>query len=76
LITKPRPSPRVSLINAAAFSYLFRRKDSQLYQLDISQISHPVKPKNLDLSAIPEEYYEFAKVLSKEEADKLPEYRP
>src|SRR6202043_4019592 len=72
---KPRLPPKVSLVNAAAFSYLLKRNDTQLYQLNISQISSLVEPKNPDLSVIPEEYHEFAKVFSKEEADKLPEHR-
>src|ERR1700726_702205 len=73
---KPRLPPKVSLVNAAAFSYLLKRNDTQLYQLNIAQISSLVEPKNSSLSAIPEDYHEFAKVFSKEEADKLPEHRP
>jgi hypothetical protein len=65
--------PNVSLIGAAPFSYLLKQRDVQLFQLDVSQISSPAET---DLSNVPEEYHEFAKVFSKEESDKLPEHRP
>ena len=72
----PGSPPRVSLVNAAAFSHLLSQKDVQLFQLDISQALVTPEPKNPDLSTVPEEYHEFAKVFSKEEADRLPEHRP
>jgi len=51
--------------------------DIQLYRFHISEItSTPAEEGDPDLTKIPPEYHEFAKVFSKEESDKLPEHCP
>src|SRR5437667_3411044 len=77
----PAPStkraPKVSLINAVAFHHCLKMPDIQLYRFHISEItSTPAEEGDPDLTKIPPEYHEFAKVFSKEESDKLPEHRP
>jgi Reverse transcriptase (RNA-dependent DNA polymerase)/RNase H-like domain found in reverse transcriptase/Integrase zinc binding domain/Chromo (CHRromatin Organisation MOdifier) domain len=68
-------APKVSLIGPAAFSYHCKQSDVQLFQIDVSQLQEE-NSHETDLQNIPEEYHEFAKVFSKEEADKLPPHRP
>ena len=77
----PAPStkraPKVSLINAVAFHHCLKMPDIQLYRFHISEItSTPAEEGDPDLTKIPPEYHEFAKVFSKEESDKLPEHCP
>ena len=50
--------------------------DVQVYQFTVSEIlAETAEEDDPDLTKIPAEYHEFAKVFSKEEADKLPEHR-
>src|SRR5439155_5685552 len=77
----PAPStkraPKVSLINAVAFHHCLKMPDIQLYRFHISEItSTPAEEGDPDLTKIPPECHEFAKVFSKEESDKLPEHHP
>jgi hypothetical protein len=72
----PRSPPKVELIGAAAFSYNCKQPDVQLFQLDIAEILEITQDPSPDLPKVPQEYHEFSKVFSKEEADKLPEHRP
>ena len=49
--------------------------DVQVYQFTVSEIlAETADEDDPDLTKIPAEYHEFAKVFSKEEADKLPEH--
>jgi len=69
--------PRVTLINAAAYSRACKLKGSQCFQLWISlpkimgrsTVTNPVNLTNL-----PEEYHDFADVFSKTKAGKLAEH--
>ena len=76
----PRAPPKVSTVSGAAFSTYYRRSDIQIYQLSVRELLESEEREtdqlDPDLSKIPPEYHEFAKVFSKEEADKLPEHRP
>ena len=75
-----RKPPRVTLINASAFTHACKLKDTQHFQLRISvpettgrsmATSTPV-----DLSTLPEEYHNFVDVFSKSKAGKLADHRP
>jgi hypothetical protein len=72
-----RAAPSVSMINSVAFARHLKNPQCQVFQLKISAIAEATSPEGegVDLSAIPEEYHEFASVFSKKEADKLPEHR-
>ena len=76
----PRAPPKVSTVSGAAFSTYYRRSDIQIYQLSVRELLESEEREtdqlDPDLSKIPPEYHKFAKVFSKEEADKLPEHRP
>ena len=69
-------------MSGAAFNTYYRRPDIQIYQLSVRELLESeekeaeLDPPDPDLSKIPPEYHEFAKVFSKEEADKLPEHHP
>jgi RNase H-like domain found in reverse transcriptase/Reverse transcriptase (RNA-dependent DNA polymerase)/Integrase zinc binding domain/Chromo (CHRromatin Organisation MOdifier) domain len=76
----PRSSltpPKVAMVSGAAFGTYFRHSEIQIFQLTAQSLSEPESPElqDPDLSKIPPEYHEFAKVFSQEEADKLPEHR-
>ena len=78
----PRAPPKVSTVSGAAFSTYYRRPEIQIYQLSVKELLElgenelESDPPDPDLSKIPPEYHEFAKVFSEEEANKLPEHRP
>jgi len=74
-MTRTKLAPKVSLINAVAFHHCLKRSDIQLYRFHISEIT-ATEEGDPDLTKIPSEYHEFAKIFSKEESDKLPEHRP
>jgi hypothetical protein len=80
--TKSRiKAPPVSMINGAAMAILFRQPGIHFGLLTLQEAQQLVeqaeKPtvKEPDINDIPEEYREFTKVFSKEEADKLPPHR-
>src|SRR5882724_9614516 len=74
-------TPRVTLINAAAYSHASKLEGSKCFQL---HISHPevtsqtttTTEKTVDMDNVPEEYHNFADVFSKSKAGKLAEHRP
>src|SRR5882724_749745 len=78
---EPWKTPRVTLINTAAYSCTSKLEGSKCFQL---WISHPevtsqtttTMEKMVDMNNIPEEYHNFADVFSKSKAGKLAEHRP
>ena len=76
----PKPTklaPPVSMINAVAFKHLLEYSNLPVFSLNISEVSPDSSESVMDpdLSGIPAEYHEFAKVFSKKEAEALPEHR-
>jgi len=71
--------PRVTLINAAAYSRACKLEGSQCFQLRIllpEVMGRSIATKPVDLTNLPEEYHDFADVFSKTKAGKLAEHRP
>ncbi|KAL1947004.1 hypothetical protein VTO73DRAFT_13965 [Trametes versicolor] len=74
--------PRVSLINAAAFTRACKIPGSESFTLNLASSnstlarSSSISEAPPDLSRIPEEYHEFADIFSKSQADILLEHRP
>ena len=77
--------PRISLISAAAYASACRLKGSQAFRLNLTipdthssaaSISDDADSAPVDLSKIPEQYYDFADVFSKSKADTLAQHRP
>jgi hypothetical protein len=75
--------PHISFINAAAFARACKLEGSQAFQLNLadnpelfSRSASASASEPPDLSAIPEEYHEFADVFSKTRASHLAEHRP
>jgi len=74
-------APPVSMINGAAMAVLFRQPGIHFGLLSLQDAQQMVEQaeatpvKEPDINDIPEEYREFTKVFSKEEADKLPPHR-
>jgi RNase H-like domain found in reverse transcriptase/Reverse transcriptase (RNA-dependent DNA polymerase)/Integrase zinc binding domain/Chromo (CHRromatin Organisation MOdifier) domain len=73
----PTLAPAVSMINAVAFKHLIESSNLPVFRLNISTASSEPLESDMDpdLSVIPAEYHEFAKVFSKKEAEALPEHR-
>ena len=75
-----RKPPRVTLINASAFTRTCKLKDTQCFQLRISApetTGHSVATSPpADLSTLPEEYHNFLDVVSKSKAGKLADHQP
>ena len=69
------------MINGAAMAILFRQPGIHFGLLSLQDAQQMVEQaeatpvKEPDINDIPEEYREFTKVFSKEEADKLPPHR-
>ena len=65
------------MINAVAFKHLLVYSNLPVFGLNISEVSPDSSESVMDpdLSGIPAEYHEFAKVFSKKEAEALPEHR-
>ena len=65
------------MIGAAPFVRLARKKDCELFTVNLRDIERALTPKpEVDPATIlPPEYHEFLDVFSKNEADKLPERR-
>jgi Reverse transcriptase (RNA-dependent DNA polymerase)/Retroviral aspartyl protease len=77
----PATPPAISLINSAAFARACKLPGAQSFQVHLSDLSVSGKSASVsdepsDLSAIPEEYHDFADVFSKAKADTLPPHRP
>jgi len=83
-VPKTRKAPQVALIGAAAFAHVCNQPGTELFFLSMSelqeaQLAHQevaTTGTEVDLSAIPPEYHEFADLFSKKEADKLPPHKP
>jgi len=74
-------TPDISLINAAAYKCASKLAGSVTFKMTIAPEGISAKSSNssdilADLSAIPEEYHEFADVFNKKKADTLPPHRP
>ena len=75
------PTPKISVIGAAAFMRACKRPGTQCFSLHLSESllsakSASVSDEAPDLSTIPEEYHDYADVFSKSEASKLAPHRP
>src|SRR5882724_7992593 len=78
---EPRKTPRVTLINAAAYSCASKLEGSKCFQL---RISHPevtgqtmtTMEKTVDMDNVPKEYHNSTDVFNKSKASKLAEHRP
>ena len=71
--------PRVTLINAAAYSCTSKLKGSQCFQLWISfpeVTGCSTVTSSVHLTSLPEEYRDFVDVFSKSKAGKLAKHRP
>lgn len=71
--------PDISLVNAAAFRTASRLAGSTVFQIMIRPETTSARAAGVadpDLSAVPEEYHEYADVFSKGKADTLAEHRP
>ncbi len=78
----PRPfttAPNVSLVTAAAYSAVIRKKSTVQYTMRIMPTgdaqARGVSAQPPDTSGIPPEYHDFADVFSEEEAYNLPPHR-
>ena len=65
------------MIGAAPFTRLAKKKECELFTVNMRDIEHALNPKpEIDpATVLPSEYHEFLDVFSKKEADKLPERR-
>ena len=71
--------PRVTLINAAAYSRACKFDGSQCFQLWISLpevTGCSTATSSVDLTSLPEEYHDFVDVFSKSKAGKLTKHQP
>ena len=79
LLVKNRKPPRVTLINASAYTRACKLEGTQCFQLRISlpevtgQLTSSVP---VNLSALPEEYHDFTDIFSKSKAGKLADHQP
>ncbi|KAF7776762.1 hypothetical protein Agabi119p4_5155 [Agaricus bisporus var. burnettii] len=67
--------PDIRLINAAAFAHASRLPGSHCFALNLHSVvaaATAISESPVDLSAIPDEYHDFADVFSKKRADTLP----
>jgi len=80
-LVEPRKPPRVTLINAAAYSHASKLEGSNCFQLRISLPevtghSTTTSKTKVDMSTIPEDYHDFMDIFSKSKASKLADHRP
>ena len=79
LPVKNRKPPQVTLINASMYAHTCKLKGTQHFQLRISLpevTGQSTSSVPVDLSALLEEYHDFADVFSKSRAGKLADHRP
>ena len=79
--TKPRVTPRVTLINAKVFKRESTMQGSQCFCLQVTTPeatgwSVSASPVTINLDRVPEEYHDFADVFSKTKAGVLADHRP
>src|SRR5882724_3867842 len=80
LVTPWKP-PRVTLINAAAYSHASKLEGSDCFQLRISfpevtGHSTTTFETKVNMSTIPKDYHDFTDIFSKSKAGKLADHRP
>ncbi|KAG0296999.1 hypothetical protein BGZ98_000733, partial [Dissophora globulifera] len=73
-----RPKVDISVISNASLCQLLKQKQGVGYMMDVSQLEELSNVEIHDGPEIqlPAKYQEYAKVFSKQEADKLPPHRP
>jgi len=81
LLVNPRRLPRVTLINAAAYSHASKLKGSKFFQLHISLpevTGHSTTSSEIPvkMSAVPGDYHDFVDMFSKYKASKLANHWP
>src|SRR5882672_11093384 len=81
LLVNPWKPPRVTLINAAAYSRASKLKGSECFQLWISLpevTGHSMTTSEIpvDMSSVPKDYHYFADVFSKSKVGKLSDHQP
>src|SRR5882724_7515602 len=81
LPVEPRKPPRVTLINAAAYSRACKLEGSNCFQLRISLPevtghSTTTSETKVDMSTIPKDYHDFTDIFSKSKAGRLADHRP
>ena len=79
-LLRPALAPRITFINAVAYKSVYWQKGSKSFQLTLDTnnklegwASYAVET-SLELSRVPEEYYQFGDVFSKQWAKQLPEH--
>src|SRR5882724_3020413 len=75
----PRKPPRVTLINAAAYSRASKLEGSDCFQIQISLPevtghSMPTSETKVDMSTVPEDYHNFTDIFSKSKPRKLADH--
>src|SRR5882724_5621590 len=81
MTVNPRKPPRVTLINAAAYSHASKLEGLKCFQLYISLpkvTGHSITNSKIlvDMSSVPEDYHDFVDVFSKSKAGKLADHQP
>ena len=64
LTLTPLVAPKVSFINAAAFTHLSKMDDNQVYQLFLSNKTTP-DDAPVNMTGVPPDYHEFTDIFSK-----------
>jgi len=78
---KPQKPPKVTLINAAAYSHASKLEGSKCFQLQISLpkvTGHSATTSEIlvDMNSVPKDYHDFTDMFSKSKAGKLADHRP
>jgi hypothetical protein len=70
--------PDIAIIGATVYTFLVKRPENHLFTTSIEDIEKILKSKQYidPLTVLPTEYYEFADVFSRKDADTLPPHRP
>ena len=71
----PLIAPKVSFVNAAAFTHLSKMDDNQVYQLFLSDKTDP-NDAPVKMTGVPPDYHEFTDVFSKTCASAPTPHRP
>src|SRR5882672_10551191 len=79
-LVNPRKPPKVTLINAAAYSHTSKLEDSKCFQLwisfpEVTGHSMTTSEQPVNMSSVPKDYNDFADVFSKSKAGKLADHR-
>ena len=75
----PRTAPKVALIGAAAFAFVYNQPGTELFFMSYKEqgdgtvelANQEVEP-DVDMTKIPPEYHDFVDLFNKKEAEKLP----